>query len=188
MEASGEFVAPTTLYRRVADELAELRRYGWMQNPLGCGTPFELLVGMTEAGIQQVANGEYTAWDEYNAALRVTQVTPKFYGYKLTFLGLYNHAAVEEAYAALPEVRYAERNGYFGGSADLCLERFGDALDTHVYIYTLGSGDCQAGCINRSYYGFVTDASGAMEYLGRHDRGSAEPDWFAKARQCRNFL
>jgi len=188
MEASAELVAPTALYRRVVNELAVLRSYGWTQEPFGCGPATEVLVGMTETGMQQVANGEYTAWNDYNTALRMTQMTQKFYGYKLTFGGVYNHAAVAQAYAALPEVRYAEPNGYFGGSVDVCLERFGDALDTHVYIYMYGSGDCQAGCINRTYYGFVTDLTGAMEYLGRYDSGRAEPDWFTKARQCRNFL
>lgn len=188
MEAGGELVAPEALYQRVVAELRAITGGdGGSTTTIGCGVTRELLVGMTEAGIAQVEAGEYTAWNDYNAHLRAVRER-KAYGYKLTFDGLYNHAALAAAYAALPEVRWAEENGYVGKSGDVCLERFGDASDTHVYIFWSGGGDCPSGCTVNTYHGYAAGQGGSIEYLGRYDSGSPAPDWFSKAQQCRNFL
>lgn len=191
LEAGGELVAPLELHQRVTHELSVLRTY-WPGQAhgyvVGCGVDSDLLVFMTDAGKQQVADGQYTAWDDYNDHLGLSGRVQKSYGYKLTFSGLYNLATLRQEYGLLPEVRAVDSNGWVGGSVDACLERFGDAADTHVYIFWQGSGDCQAGCINSLYYGFATDQSGAMEYLGGYNGSGSQPDWFAKAQQCRNFL
>lgn len=190
MEASGELVAPEALYQRVDRELRAITgSSGTAFTSIGCGVTAELLVGMTAAGIEQVENGQYTAWNDYNAVLRLTERVPKLYGYQLVFDGVYNHAALGQAYAELAEVQWAGPNGFTGKSSDACLEAFGDALDTHVYIFRSGSGDCQAGCIDNTYHGYAADQTGAVVYLGSYDtRGATVPDWFTKARQCRNFL
>lgn len=192
VEASGELVSAEALYRRVARELEAI--FGSSESVpgevfFGCGAISEVIVGMTDAGRQQVESGAYTAWDEYNQTLRLREMRQLGTGaFVLHFDGVYNLATLAHAYGQLPEVEYAERNGFVGGRGDLCLERFGDELDTHVYISWSGSGDCAAGCISSTYSGFVTDASGAVEFLGSFEGGDTEPDWFVKARQCRNFL
>lgn len=190
MEASGELVAPQALYERVRQELSMI---GGGAPVMGCGVGGVLLLGVTDAGFAQIENDEYTAWDDYNSALKMTERsvkynTPGYYGYRLVFDGVYNAASLEEAYGQLPEMRWAEVNSHFGGSVDLCLERFGDALDTHVYIFWYGSGDCPSGCLQNSYQGYSAEASGAIEYLGAYSGSGAPPDWFVKARQCRNLL
>jgi hypothetical protein len=193
MEASGELVAPQALYERVKDELQMIVATPGGVPLIGCGVQSQLLIGVTDAGYAQIQGGEYTAWDDYNSVLRMTDLVlrssaPGYSGYKLVFDGVYNLAALEAAYGQLPEMRYADRNGYVGASSDACLERFGDALDTHVYVFRYGSGDCPAGCTSNTYYGYSAEASGAIEYLGSYSGSGTPPDWFDKAQQCRNFL
>lgn len=190
MEASGELVAPQALYERVRGELALIGRGAPV---MGCGAPGELLLGVTAAGHEQIQNGAYTAWDDYNAALKMTTyylkyASGEYISYKIKFDGVYNLATLAQAYGELPEMRWAQPNSYIGGSVDACLERFGGAADTHVYIFWYGSGDCPSGCMQGTYHGYAAGASGALEYLGEYTRGAAQPDWFSKAQQCRNFL
>jgi len=197
LETSGEFVAPTPLYERVAGDLTALRgqwpdkTHGFV---LGCGglLDTQIIVGMTEAGTQLVQNGQYTAWDEYNQTLRAA-VDPKDYGAVLRFDGVYNYASLAQAYRQLPEVTYVEPDALIGGSADICLEREQDAADTHVYIFWAGSGDCPSGCINQEYHGFTSTAAGGLTELGSYTYANGldnppAPRWFDEARQCRAFL
>lgn len=190
LEASGEFIAPTWLYDRVFQELGTLQA-GWPDqvhtHVLGCGVPTDVMLGFTEAGAAQVSSGQYSAWDEYNEALRLVDLNSYFDGkfVRLRFQGIYNLAAVAQAYSRLREVESAEPNGYAGDGADVCLER---RRGTHLYIFYTGEGDCPSGCGNKHYEGFTVDSRGAVTYLGSHDRGGAEPEWYADALQCRAFL
>jgi hypothetical protein len=192
MEASGEFMAPPALYERVAADLEALTGSATSEAGnvhFGCGVVTEIIVAMTEAGVSQVESGEYTAWDDYNEALDLTERRALATGgYVLHFDGVYNHATLEQVYADLPEVRHVERNGVVGSGGDVCLQRLGDAQDTNLYVFASGSGDCQSGCIATTYSGYARNGSGAVEFLGSFDGGDAEPDWFAQARQCRSFL
>ena len=190
MEASGEFMAPAALYERVAADLAALGG-GSTSEPeslqFGCGVVTEIIVGMTEAGVAQVDAGQYTAWDEYNQALHLTERRALASGgYVLHFDGIYNHATLAQAYAELPEVRYAERNAIVGISSDLCLEALPDG--TNVYISAIGFNDCQSGCLDAAYDGYARDANGAVEFLGSFERGDPAPRWYTDAARCRSFL
>ena len=60
-------------------------------------------------------------------------------------------------------VKYSSPNGMFGDGNDI----EGTVEESRVVLaYSVGSGDCPAGCINRRYYRFAIDPTGLVEYLG----------------------
>ena len=60
-------------------------------------------------------------------------------------------------------VRYSSPNGMGGDGNDI--EGTVEASRV-VLAYSVGSGDCPAGCINRRYYRFAVTPDGTVEYLG----------------------
>ncbi len=66
-------------------------------------------------------------------------------------------------FAALPDVRYAEPNGYGGDGNDIRASRLRDAWQMR---YSLGFGDCPAGCINRHSWTFDVTDQGSVTYRG----------------------
>jgi hypothetical protein len=82
-----------------------------------------------------------------------------------------NVTAIAPAFARVAGVRYAEPNQIVGGSHDITPEPAGDAW---VLTYSLGYGDCMAGCIHRRFWSFRVAASGTVTYLG--SRGSPPPE------------
>lgn len=191
MEASGGFIAPEDLYQRVVADLAAMGLDGGGGLGLGCGTtPNRLIVNMSAAGAQQVASGQYTAWDEYNAALHLTGIErlgENSEYFVLQFDGVYNDAALAAAYADLPEIDSAGPDGIIGAAGDACLERNEDT-DTNQYIFWTGSGDCPAGCTEHHYRGVAVTAGGGVVELGTYDGDGTPPSWFTAARACRAFL
>ena len=81
----------------------------------------------------------------------------------LTFAGRYNMPLVAEEYARLPNIRYAEPNYMAGDGDDVCLLIDGTK---HLYVFDAGSGDCPAGCIDHTYWGFAVDVKGQSHGAG----------------------
>ncbi len=74
-----------------------------------------------------------------------------------------NIAALAPLFSPVAGVRYAEPNGFVGDGNNL----EGSIADARVVLsYSVGSGDCFSGCINRRYYRFAVSADGTVEYLG----------------------
>lgn len=97
---------------------------------------------------------EYRAWSSGHTAI-------------LTAPRPLNTIALGARFAAHPGVRLAEPDGGFGGVADIAIdvERGAWLLD-----YSLGSGDCPAGCIHRTYWTFRVAESGVVTYLGSRSK------------------
>jgi hypothetical protein len=74
-----------------------------------------------------------------------------------------NATALAARFAPIPGVIWAEQDGVGGDGGDIRASRSGDAwrLD-----YSVGYGDCPAGCINRRTWSFSVSAAGAVRYLG----------------------
>jgi hypothetical protein len=82
-----------------------------------------------------------------------------------------NVVALEPLFARIAGVRFAESNDVFGGSHDVMAEP--DGSGGWRLTYSLGYGDCPAGCINRRFWTFQVSATGVVTYLG--SRGSPPP-------------
>ena len=74
-----------------------------------------------------------------------------------------NTVALGRRFGAAPEVRYGEPNGYLGDGNDIRAERLDGAWRL---AFSVGWGDCPAGCIYRRTWTFVVGDGGEVEYLG----------------------
>jgi hypothetical protein len=83
-----------------------------------------------------------------------------------------NMAALAARFATMPGVIWAEPNGYGGDGNDIRArpENGGWRLE-----YSVGFGDCPAGCIGRHVWTFAVDSTGAVRYLG--GSGDPLPSW-----------
>ena len=74
-----------------------------------------------------------------------------------------NIAALAPLFRGFAGVRYSEPNGMVGDGNDI----EGTLEESRVVLaYSVGSGDCPAGCINRRYYRFAVEPDGTVLYLG----------------------
>ena len=78
-----------------------------------------------------------------------------------------NTVALGRQLDAVPDVRYAGPNGRGGDGDDIEAARDGSGWRLE---FSRGSGDCPAGCIDRTYWTFHVGADGAVTYLGTRDR------------------
>lgn len=72
-------------------------------------------------------------------------------------------AALASRFAGLAGVRYAEPNGYMGDGDDI---RARPVVGGWELDYSLGFGDCPAGCTGRRWWTFVVDPAGRVTYRG----------------------
>lgn len=74
-----------------------------------------------------------------------------------------NVNALAPLFRGIPGVRYSDPNGAGGDGNDIA----GSIEPSRVRLdYSVGSGDCPAGCINRRFYRFAVNFDGTVEYLG----------------------
>jgi hypothetical protein len=172
LEATGVLVAPTSVYDRIVSDLKAIRA-GYPQvagiQAMPSWAPHDLLVGMDEGGLAAVQASSYIDWKCPNELYGVKSIDVHSSFVILELKGRFFIPLLEGEYASLPHVTYAEPNSVLGDGNDVCV-----SLDsaTYSYIFDAGSGDCEAGCINHTYWGFSTDANGMITILG---------SWSAKA-------
>ena len=78
-----------------------------------------------------------------------------------------NLRALARLFDPVPGVAYAEPNGYIGGGNDITAEAGGVGGEAFWEIgYSVGYGDCPAGCIARRAWTFRVYADGDVRYLG----------------------
>lgn len=81
-----------------------------------------------------------------------------------------NVAALAPRFIDAPGVRASQPNGSFGDGNDIR----GLIGESRVLLdYSIGFGDCPAGCIGRRFYHFAVHADATVEYLGAS--GGAPP-------------
>jgi len=73
-----------------------------------------------------------------------------------------NIAALAHLFEGIAGVRYSEPDGMGGDGNDIRASR----NDPMLLDYSLGYGDCPAGCIGRRFYHFAVHDGGTVEYLG----------------------
>ncbi len=78
-----------------------------------------------------------------------------------------NTLALSRRFAGIPGVRFAEPNGFAGDGDDIEITPRPNAWEL---TYSVGSGDCPAGCINRTYWTFWVDGAGNVTYLGKREK------------------
>lgn len=82
-----------------------------------------------------------------------------------------NVAALAMRFEAIDGVRNAEPNGWGGDGNDIRARSRGEDWELE---YSVGYGDCPAGCIQRHYWTFLVDLGGFVRYEG--DRGDPIPE------------
>lgn len=163
MEISGELLPPPSLYEQIHSDLIAIRqaypamtsihhRLRWV--------PGELLVGLTPEAMQQFNNGDYHGLDSLNSEYEPVEMIPNYtlLMLLLRFEQRYNPEYLAPLYAAAEGVTYAEPNR---------LMRDGNDIDVSMLYYTfsVGWGDCMAGCIFRHYWIFyVVGGSAVLVY------------------------
>jgi hypothetical protein len=190
LEATGAIVAPQQVYDRIICELARIRqaypevaqlvaRPSWISE--------NVLIGFDEQGAAEVRRGTYHAWDVLNERFGLAETELSGDLAALTFEGRFYSPLVAEAYATLPHVRYAEPNFTVGDGDDACLEIAGD---THFFVFVDGDGDCLAGCLENTYWGFAVDAEGRITALGSwtDNYESPPPEWLESSAACSAWL
>jgi hypothetical protein len=83
-----------------------------------------------------------------------------------------NMAALAARFATMPGVIWAEPNGYAGDGNDI---RARPQSGGWRLEYSVGFGDCPAGCTGRRVWTFAVDSTGAVRYLG--GSGDPLPSW-----------
>ena len=195
MESSGDFAANETTYNSIVAELNAIRSQ-FNNDPTvevqatPCAKLDSLILQFDDAAFAEIESGNYDDWVAINEQYGVDDIQYRFVanGVVIFFRRHYYPPTLIELYQqeSLTGLQYIERNSIIGTSQDICLEQI-DANE-RVYIFVQGEGDCPAGCISKTYSGYLVSASGNIQHLGTHSNGDDEPQWFSQRRECRSFL
>ena len=186
---SGELVAPNNLREQVSQDLAAIRSEFGEEFPAVNRISFRLpwrpssiLVDLDDATAEEVANGEYHAWDELNEMYEVTdinqlQITPTVV---LDFEGMLHSGRLAERYADLPGVVQTWPNSIGGDGPTIYPRQTGNATS---YLFRDAWGDCPAGCIYSEYWYFVCGGNQAafIGHWARHANPEV-PDWWDEVK------
>ncbi|MDH3215490.1 MAG: hypothetical protein OEN01_04255 [Candidatus Krumholzibacteria bacterium] len=187
---SGELFASEESYQTIAGDLAAVRNEFMPTIPrldVEFNAPWqvgELLLGLTESGVDAIRNGELAALDslnvEYHLAVmdtsRLDDSTPFLV---LEFMGRLHPQRLAEIYGDLDHIRYAEPNGRWGDWSNV----YPWVVDgSRTYLFRYAWGDCPAGCISSRFWYFRVVSSG-IEYVGTWEfPADPEPAWWSEAR------
>jgi len=178
LRAGDVLLASDDVYARVARDLAAIRAdYTDVASITARmrANPSSVLVLFDDATIDDVEAGTYTAWDCPNALYGATDIgDPVFNGVTIRFEGRFEPEILGTEYATLPGVTSAGASVGIGDGDDISIDVEGD---TYSWIFSQGSGDCQAGCINHDYWGFTTNADGDITYEGTSVDDSLDRGW-----------
>jgi hypothetical protein len=198
IEASGDVVAPPSVYSRILHDLVAIRSASPAVADMHAmlrWSPRDVLVIFDAEGAAAVVAGTYTEWNCANALYGVSSVarhseSPQSTlanSFDLRFDHRFDAPSLAATYAALPHVVAAGADLFAGDGDDICVSMDGDS---YSYIFDAGSGDCPAGCIEHTYSGFATAHAGAdVVALGTwsNANGSAPP-WFTALPDCTKWL
>jgi hypothetical protein len=191
LEASGKIVAPQAMVERISSDLKAIRSLQPEVQQIHTVPPWgidRIELSFDPGAKAALGDGSYTAWNCQNAwysvekkdiasAFDQTYVT-------LTFSHRYNTTLLAKDYASLPYVMSADPSHIVGESSTICVS-FDQNLSS--YIFVAGSGDCQAGCINHTYWGFTSDGT-TITPLGTFSKPTPPPDWFKGLGDCTKWL
>jgi hypothetical protein len=85
-----------------------------------------------------------------------------------------NTIALSEKFASIEEVAWAEPNGIIGDGNDIRAKAFSDKIQLD---YSVGWGDCPAGCIYRRTWSFTVAKDGRVAFAGVSGPPLGSKDW-----------
>jgi hypothetical protein len=85
--------------------------------------------------------------------------------------GPLNTEALAKLFTGIAGVQWSEPNGYVGDGNDI---RIGRVAGGWRLRYSIGYGDCPAGCGGRTTWTFDVAADGSVVYIGRSDGGGSQ--------------
>lgn len=150
LDASGQLLAPTCLTQKLAKELKAIRAAYPAVSSIVYRPPWSpgvLIAKLSDKQLEKIRRqyGEVTSsplFDDYKTLKFKTQYNPVVLGKELTSKKL---------------VDYAEPDSIVGGGPSIQYN-----LQTGVYTFGQGWGDCQAGCINNHYWEFIVIGNRAI--------------------------
>jgi hypothetical protein len=198
IEASGELVAPPDVYHRILHDLSGIRA----SNPavadihaMPSWAADELIIAFDAEGTVSVTAGTYTEWNCANdlygmsssRTLGESSQSVLAHFFVLHFDHRFNAPLLASQYATLPHVTSVSPEPAAGDGDDVCVSSDGD---TYSYVFDAGSGDCPAGCIEHTYWGFLTPRAGdEVISLGKWSNASGSPPpWFTALAACTKWL
>ncbi|MDQ2069169.1 hypothetical protein [Natronospira bacteriovora] len=190
LEASGEVMAPTSVYNRVVAEMVGITsRYpdsahGRIRS---CRPPNRIEAFFSEEAYDRLLAGEYQDWDELNEFLRTTfTLNDDERRASLRFDGRYNTNRLAEEYLALDGIIETTHREPPADGDDICLAVRGDF---HFYIFRHGLNcDGENDCPDERFFAVQADSSGNFEQVGHWSGNDEAPMWFDNAEDCRVFL
>lgn len=134
--------------------------------------PFKAWVGAWQAGRTLTGNGDVDALLEtYDLSLATYYEWSFGHAALLRAAAPLNIAALGKRFEGIDGVTYAEPNGWGGDGNDI---RARSVMGMWELEYSLGWGDCPAGCTARHYWTFMVRPDGFVLYVG--GRGDPIPD------------
>jgi hypothetical protein len=179
LRATDRIVAPDAVYQRVARDLGAIRA-GYPDvatiMPFPRADTSSISMRFDADTLDDVLAGTYTAWDCQNELYGFTGVMPAASSgtVRVTFAGRFDPTLLAGEYENLAGVMLAWESVAVGDGNDISLDAEGES---YHWIFSTGSGDCPAGCINRDYWGFTTNAAGDITYRGTSTDGSLDQAW-----------
>jgi hypothetical protein len=190
IEASGKVVAPQHVYERIRSDLLLIRaQYPEVQSihAMKSWALNQMLMGFDAQALPAVQDGTYADWACPNDLYDMTSAAVMSSYVLLTFGHRLNIPMLAKEYGVLTGVQYAEPNGLFGDGNDVCVSIEGETK--YRYVFDAGFGDCPAGCIGHTYWGFSTEGSPVqISPLGDFSNDEPQPAWFGALSECTKWL
>jgi hypothetical protein len=161
-------VAPEAVYQRVERDLRAIRQ-GYpdvdLITPFPRAAASSFSMSFDDDTLADVVAGTYTGWDCPNELYGfIGSDPPSLSGtVRVRFEGRFEPSLLVSEYENLPGVTAAWESVGGGDGNDISLDVEGES---YHWLFSIGSGDCPAGCINREYWGFTTNAAGDITYHG----------------------
>ena len=167
LRISKRLVASDADYSRIASDLAAIRsfakgdagaRSAWVR--VGVKT---LILSVKPKAFKAMVAGDYKGLDCLNDWYggRVVNLLTSTDMAIIEFRGLFYGPTIAQAYTSHPDIKRADLDRSIGGGDDmrLCNVRVGGA---HRYIFSHGSGDCPASCIQWIHKGYEVTPQGKV--------------------------
>lgn len=154
LKISGAVLPPPELYEQIHSDLTAIRQaYPAMTaiHHRSRWAPGSLLVQLTTEAMTLFENGDYHGLDALNAEygpVKITSTMASINLVSLYFQQRYNPEFLAPLYAAAEGVEYATLNMLMGDGSNIEISDSG-------YVFSLGWGDCPAGCTERHNWVFT---------------------------------
>ncbi|MEA3222837.1 MAG: hypothetical protein U9P49_06715 [Thermodesulfobacteriota bacterium] len=189
---SGGLTAPDDLYNQVLSDLTAIRssfcddiepiKHITFTPPWRSGC---LIIGFDGATAQEVAGGNYHAWDDLNKEYQVTQIdtnSTDSIGFAILYFKHRLHPRpLGQLYDGLPGVEYTEPDHLAGDFSNIYPRKQGDGI---TYLFRKAWEDCPSGCIYSQYWYFTFEGDQPV-FIGEWAPNdiSQEPDWWYEANK-----